>query len=67
MMLFVYARILADGTAAKYGMIECIQETGDTIFVPEGWWHTGLSLACTSSEPGCALKPLAPGATDECV
>ena len=64
-MLFVYARILADGTAAKYGMIECIQEPGDTIFVPEGWWHTGLSpLACTFAEPGCAR---APGARDECV
>ncbi|MGB1598735.1 MAG: hypothetical protein ACPIOQ_38645 [Promethearchaeia archaeon] len=43
MMLFVCARILADGTAAKYGMIECIQEPGDTIFVPDGWWHTGQS------------------------
>ena len=53
----VYPTIVANGSAQKYGMIECIQEPGDTIFVPEGWWHTVLNLDLTIAITANPLPP----------
>ncbi len=53
----VYPTIVANGSAEKYGMIECIQEPGDTIFVPEGWWHTVLNLELTIAITANPLPP----------
>jgi hypothetical protein len=29
------------------GMIEVVQEVGETIYVPQGWWHCVLNLGLT--------------------
>ena len=38
-------RILANEPDLKYKI--CIQKPGDTIYVPEGWWHAVLNLTDT--------------------
>mmetsp|Transcript_27228 Transcript_27228/g.59176 ORF Transcript_27228/g.59176 Transcript_27228/m.59176 type:complete len:742 (-) Transcript_27228:166-2391(-) len=37
-----YPRLREMGS--KLGMVDIIQEPGDTIFVPAGWWHATLNL-----------------------
>ena len=39
-----YPKMVASGIARELGAIEVVQEAGDTIYVPMGWWHTVLNL-----------------------
>ena len=31
--------------AAELGMVECYQEEGEMMYVPQGWWHAVLNVS----------------------
>jgi hypothetical protein len=45
----VYPALVASGEARRLGAIEFVQEAGDTVYVPSGWWHTVLNLNLTAA------------------
>ena len=40
---WTYPELLSRG--AELGMVECIQEPGDVIYVPQGWWHAVINIS----------------------
>lgn len=38
-----YTRLRA-GRGAELGMVDILQNNGDTVFIPAGWWHATLNL-----------------------
>jgi histone arginine demethylase JMJD6 len=54
-----YAQLLANGAsywwareyprlrarAGELGMLECVQEAGECIYVPQGWWHAVVNVS----------------------
>jgi len=42
---------------AGLGMIEYIQEAGETIYVPAGWWHAIINLDFTVAVTENVLQP----------
>jgi len=42
--LDVLPRLKEDGSAEELGMIELVQRPGETIYVPDGWWHCVLNI-----------------------
>lgn len=53
----VYPGLAGSGRARELGMVECIQRPGDTIYVPQGWWHAVLNLDFTVAVTQNALMP----------
>ena len=40
-----YPRLVSSGSGAALGMVECVQQAGEVIYVPEGWWHAVLNVS----------------------
>lgn len=52
--LDTYPRLRAQGE--MLGLRECIQEPGDTVFIPSGWWHAVLNLPDPGSVTICCTR-----------
>jgi len=49
-----FPRLRAEGKL--HGMVDLIQEQGDTIFIPNGWWHAVLNLPQSDGVTICCTR-----------
>jgi len=55
--LDVLPRLRAERAEEELGMIECVQRPGETIYVPDGWWHCVLNIGFTVAVTQNLLAP----------